>query len=659
MMYRQLQTIGFIFCVALVGACTPADSDVDRATRDAASTPDAGVDASRDAQDPETGDVGPPAVAAIEISPANPTIELNATLKLEAIVFDADGAELVGHGAVWSSSDPAIVSVNEYANIIGRDIGVATITATIDGVSGSTIVTVTGKPVETVKVVPAQRTLQISEQVELSVFLEDSNQQPIDDERDVEFSSSAPGVATVSDAGLVTGVSAGSATVTATAEGRSDTAAITVEATTTTIERVEVTPASARLIRGDTSQLQVAVYEAGNSEVTDPSVTWTSSAPDVATVDASGQVEAIDEGSATIIASSGGVSDTAEIDVVFSVEALERGGSHSCGIVDGAVFCWGANDDGQLGLGNTSASAPVGRVSGAQPFDAAEIVELALGDAHTCALTSSGEAYCWGANDDGQLGDATNTERHVPTQVSGGRTYTDIAAGGAHTCAVDNQGTSWCWGANGYGQLGAGTTSESDVPVQVSGPGFASIFAGDDHTCAVTSTGAASCWGRNHRGQLGVDDTDDRHSPAQVLGGYEFVALSLGQAHTCGTATAGSTACWGANDAGQIGDGTTSERHTPILVSGAVSFSRLGSGDEHTCGLAPGGTIYCWGANGADQLGLGATGNRHQPTAVSSTVTFSDVHTGGDGTCALDIAGKSYCWGAPSGNQSPTLVGGF
>jgi alpha-tubulin suppressor-like RCC1 family protein/uncharacterized protein YjdB len=657
MKYCKLHTIGLILTVLLAGACVPSEGDGDRYTRDAASGPDAdtGVDTGVDRGD-VTEDTGPAAVAAVTISPADPTIQLNRSLKLEATAVDADGNEVQGRAVSWSSSSAETVSVNEYANVLGLAVGAATITATIEDVSSSTVVTVEGPPVDTVRVVPAQRTLQIGEQVELSVFLEDINGVPIDDERDIQFSSSAPGVATVSADGLVTGASAGSATITAASEGQSDTAAITVEASTTTIERVEVTPTSTRLIRGDTTQLQVAVYEAGDSEVIDPSVTWTSSAPSVAEVDPTGRVEAIGEGSATIIASSGGKSDTVAVDVTFSLEVLARGGSHGCGLIEGVAFCWGSNDRGQLGRGTTAASEPVGRVAGAYTF-----ASLALGDTHTCALTASGAAYCWGANDAGRLGDGTAAERHIPTQVQGGHTFTDIAAGSRHTCAVDAQGTIWCWGANGFGQLGDGSTTGSNVPVQVSGPGLAKVFAVNSHTCGIGSSGNTYCWGRNHRGQLGVDDTVDRHTPAQVTGGYDFSALTLGQSHTCGLTTGGIAACWGANDVGQVGDGTTDERRTPILVSGSASFSRLSAGHRHTCGLAPGGRVYCWGTDSAGQLGLGSgsTGDKQRPTEVSTVATFSDVHSGGDSACGLDVAGKPLCWGAPSGNQSPTPVAGF
>ncbi|QDG53693.1 hypothetical protein FIV42_23995 [Persicimonas caeni] len=650
MKYRTLALLALAVSLAPITACSVLDPGDEIETPDAALTPDTSsdtADASTDTAEPE------PTLVGLEISPADPVIEVNTALTLEVTALGSDGSELPTNDVVWSSSNEDVATVNEYAKIYGRGLGTATITATLEDVSASVSVRVKGKPVETVEVIPDDRTLQIGEQVELTVFLEDVNRSAIEDERDIEFVSSAPEVAVVSPAGVVTGVSAGNATITVTCEGKSDTAAIIVEATPTNVERVEVTPASDQLVRGDTVQLQAQVFDNNGQVMSDPDLTWTSSAPDVATVDANGRVEAVGEGSATIIASSGGKSDTAYIDVDFSVSALGLGAGHGCGLVQGIAFCWGQNDHGQVGQGTTGATAALGRASTGSPLDV-----ISLGDAHSCA-TDGSQAWCWGKNDAGQLGDGTTTARAVPTQVTNASDLQGVSAGAQHTCGVTNSGQVWCWGKNDAGQLGDGTTTASTSPVRAPGSSFAKVFAGAQHTCALDTAGHAYCWGKNDRGQLGVNDTNDRNNPTQVLGGYEFVTLALGDAHTCGIGTDGSTACWGANDAGQLGDGTTTERHTPILISAPVSFSRLAAGHAHTCALGPGGDVYCWGQNGAGQLGLGSTTSRPQATKISSSADFTDVTAGGAGTCALDTSGKPWCWGAPSGVRVPTKVVGF
>jgi uncharacterized protein YjdB len=654
MPYRTLLPLAML--ALLAGACSPTDDG----TSGVEPSEDAGADApvpdatSPDAEAPDAGrdaeDAGPPVVAAVRITPSNPTLELHKSLPLQAQPVSVEGDDLDTRPTEWSSSDADIVSVNEYGTIIANEIGQATVTATIEEVSGSVLVGVRGKPVAEVEVVPAQRTLEPGEQVELTVYLTDANGASIDDDRDIEFSSSAPEVATVSEDGLVTGLSSGDATITVEAEGEQATMAITVEATPTEVDRVELSSNYEQLIRGDAVALAATVYDDQGDELTGAPITWSSSSPPVATVDAGGYVEAVGEGSATIVATSGGKSATAVVDVTFSLSTIGVGDGFACGLIQEVAFCWGANDRGQLGRGMTSSEEALGRVSGDHAF-----ASLTVGHAHACGVTAAGEAHCWGAGTDGQLGDASSDDRSSPTPVTGGHTFEALAAGPHHTCGIDQQGGALCWGLGDNGQLGDGASSSSTSPVAASGASFASIFVGASHTCAVTASNDAYCWGANDRGQLGTNDRVEKDQPAQVSGGYSYAALALADAHTCGV---GSSACWGANDRGQLGEGTNNDHITPLLIPTPVALSRVTAGAEHTCALG-GGTVYCWGANDSGQLGTGATTDRSEPTQVSSTRTFVDVAAGPTTTCALDDHGKPFCWGDLPSQTSPTPVPGF
>ena len=269
----------------------------------------------------------------------------------------------------------------------------------------------------------------------------------------------------------------------------------------------------------------------------------------------------------------------------------------------GAVYCWGANDRGQLGDGTTTdRSSPV-RVVGSVRF-----ASVSTGNFHTCGVTAEGAGYCWGLNERGQLGDGTQSQRSSPVAVAGER-FSSVSAGGNHTCGVAIVGAAYCWGAT------TGQVSEiARVPTPVTGGvSLASVSAGVFYTCGVTAEGVAYCWGQNKFGQLGDGTTSDRSSPVPVTGGVTFVAVSAAGFHTCGLTKGGAAYCWGANGAGTLGDGTTIDRSSPTLVTGDRRFTAVSAGTGITCGVTPEGAVDCWGRNERGQLGKGTTADQPSP----------------------------------------------
>lgn len=306
-------------------------------------------------------------------------------------------------------------------------------------------------------------------------------------------------------------------------------------------------------------------------------------------------------------------------DVCNGVNEADAGFGHTCAaMTDGTLRCWGINNYGQLGDGSkTSSSMPV-VVSGLSNVLSGSIT---TGYSHTCAVLNSGTASCWGANDYGQLGDGSTTERTTPVVVSGLVTVRMIAAshGGYHTCAVLTSGGARCWGANGSGQLGDGSTVSQPVPVAVSGlTDVLSIAAGSTHTCAVLPGGTVSCWGANSFGQLGDGSTTNRTTPVAVSGLSDVHSIATGQLHTCALLNNGTARCWGYNSYGQLGDRSKTNRLLPVEVYSLVGASSIAAGFQHTCAVLATGTARCWGFNNNRQLGDGSTVNRIQPQTLSA-----------------------------------------
>ena len=359
----------------------------------------------------------------------------------------------------------------------------------------------------------------------------------------------------------------------------------------------------------------------------------------------------------TLVAKSGSL--TSAPSAAFAIApltfaSLTAGRYHTCALAaGGAAFCWGDNEYGELGDGTTTRRPAPTPVAEALAF-----TSLTAGNGYTCGLTTAGAAFCWGDNGSGnlygfgELGDGTGASRTTPVPVEGGP-FATLAAGKYHSCALTASGAAYCWGDDTFGQLGDSTfIVERFAPVAVRGGlEFTSIAVGGRHSCALTAAGAAYCWGSNSTGQLGDGTNVDRTTPVAVQGGLAFTSLTAGFAYTCGKTAAGAAYCWGANSIGAFGDATTVGRTTPTPAAGGLTLSSLGAGYDYTCGLTPVGIAYCWGDNGAlnmlgyGELGDGTTTQRLTPTAVAGNLIFASLAVGDFHACGITTGGAAYCWG--------------
>ena len=335
------------------------------------------------------------------------------------------------------------------------------------------------------------------------------------------------------------------------------------------------------------------------------------------------------------------------------IASISAGGGHTCALTtSGGAKCWGENSDGRLGDGMWADTAV--------PVDVRHLTSgvaaISAGGNHTCALTTTGGVKCWGRNTEGELGDGTTVTSKLPVDVTGLSTgVAAISAGGAHTCVLTDSGGVKCWGDGREGQLGNGAISTSSTPVDVVGltSGVTAISAGDAHTCAITDEDFVKCWGYNRYGQLGDASTTTSLTPVYVDGLTDVSSISAGGLHTCALTNTGGVKCWGYNLFGQLGNSSTDDRQVPVdvtdLTSGATAIS---AGFDHTCALVGEGDLRCWGNNDFGELGDGTKISRSAPAMILQTRgRIATVSAGGDYTCGVTGSGLVRCWGANGSGQ--------
>ena len=315
------------------------------------------------------------------------------------------------------------------------------------------------------------------------------------------------------------------------------------------------------------------------------------------------------------------------------------GAAHKCLLdSEGDVYCWGNNNRGQLGNNSDESSDQPEKIDVSGVLNDKNIKMLSVGEYHNCVLDAENKIYCWGDNGRGQLGNGQIVSSKVPVEVNmngdlNGKTVKTVKCGTEHTCALDTEGTVYCWGANNDKQLGDNTGTDKLYPTKVytdvalKDKKIVNIDTGRDHTCAVDENSKIYCWGANMKGQVGVGYTSANYNPVAVdmtgvLKDKNISEISCGYNSSCVLDENGKAYCWGEVP----GNGVDEESPVPVevLSDGALSEKVLVSisvGYDHVCGLDTEGDTYCWGSNKTGQLGSGYLGLPNTPYKVFRSIS--------------------------------------
>lgn len=311
-----------------------------------------------------------------------------------------------------------------------------------------------------------------------------------------------------------------------------------------------------------------------------------------------------------------------------AVQRIVAGYGYTCALLtDGSVGCFGLNDRGQLGTGDHTSRRELQRVALPSPVKA-----VATKFGTVCVVLEGnidvveGTVYCWGANENNQCGTGTfeaDDDEATPVVPLLDVAARAVAVGRGHTCVLTDADELWCWGSNGSHELGLGPDAPglTTEPSRVSDLLFAQVVPGQNHTCAIATDGQLYCWGDmldadGHPGPMGHDDGAVHDVPTRVGEDADWTHIATDTFHSCGLRGDGELWCWGRNAEGQLGVGSADVVPSRVNVNPGERFTSVAVGRFHTCALRDDGVVLCAGKNDNGELANGDTERRATLTPI-------------------------------------------
>jgi uncharacterized protein YjdB/alpha-tubulin suppressor-like RCC1 family protein len=624
----------------------------------------------------------PVPVVSVVVTPDTATRGPGQTVQLTATPKDSIGGTLIGRTVTWSSSDASKATVSTTGLVTGVATGAAVITATIEGRTATSNITIR-VPINEIALTQSSCTgsgsqsgttarLYTTETCQYSATPRDAAGNTLLG-RNLTWSVSDTTVAKLDGAAFAHPTTqlptvkllpqkGGTVSLTVSGEGKSTTLALSVLAP---IASVAVSPATATLNVGATKQLIATLRDAAGSAVTGRAIAWTSTDSTKATVTSSGLVRAIATGTVEILAGSEGKTAKSQITIQQSSGPDSDGwvtyGLHRYKYISAPGLSW--TDSRALARSNSVGSD----LATLETADEREFISNYLGtigvrsgflwigmfqNRNSPAFSEPAGGWMWVT---GQALDENEWLNGEPNN-NGPMGAEDHAAFDLFHLKWNDVADSDKGSVRGYLVEISGATEYSTIQFS---PLSGSLAVGNQ-SCAIDTEGKAYCWGLNSSGELGDGSTVNRLTPTLVTGSVRFISIAVAQRFTCGLSTDSLAYCWGTNSEGQLGTGSYGSSSVPVAVTGGHRFVSLVGTGRQMCALTSAGTGYCWGHNPLGEVGDGTTTRRNVPTAVLTNEKFSALHAADFVTCGLTLSSKVLCWGdgqeGRTGSGSSTMV---